>query len=276
VVVIAFVTNRKPSGVIRGYQMAEYLGRPLNPPPGAPYDRIVVKVWPSPDDFTPGQRTYVDVLDGFALVDRLKAQPDLGVIAFTPGSHAYLVRELNRQDIVLIPQHHCNFARERRPADREVRTVGFVGAKSSLFGGVDVWRERFRESGFDFVWHLMRPRAAVRREKVLNLYRAIDIQVYWRPHVRFAFARFKDSLKLVNALSFGIPTVARSESHDAYALKGCLVEAGTPQEIIRQCCRLRDDPALYEACGPALVEQAEPWHIDRIAPRYLELEARAV
>ena len=267
---LAFFNNNNLSGTIRANQPAEYLNRPINPPNLDEYTCIFVKQQPNekwPDN------SYLDILDGMDLRYAMQENPRLRAIAFTKPSLAHLAKFLRRDDLVYIPQHHCNYDRELRP-QREVRVVGFVGSPTSLsYGGYakrsqhpETFIKPFADAGFEFRYLLINKRS--QREQVVDFYRQIDIQVYAR-FVRFTFHRFKDGLKLINAGSFGIPSVAKPELND---LTKYMIPAESLEEMIAQCVYLRDNPAYYEDVAQNLIIISESYHIGNIAPLFLQLE----
>lgn len=112
------------------------------------------------------------------------------------------------------------------------------------------------------------------RERVIEFYRNLDIQIVYRPsHNRGAYMMSQyNPIKLSNAGSFGIPTVAFPEpSYIAEWNKNeCLYSDGM-QGIIRLVRRLKDEPAFYEEIAEKAKLKAEEYHIDNVAKLYREL-----
>lgn len=188
---ISFFRRRGGSGEIRGTQIAAHLGARLNPESGFQNDLcIYVKMQP-PEDYP--KNSYLDIIDGNERLPWLKKHPDIGVIASSQTGYYFLERELKNK-IVLIPQHHCNY--ERNVRDSGGVSVGVVGGKGAvppdipkMFPGF-VWVQDFKN-----------------RLDVIKGYEKIDIQIAWREQNR----PLKNPLKIINAASFGIPTIAYPE-----------------------------------------------------------------
>ena len=92
--------------------------------------------------------------------------------------------------------------------------VGFVGSRSSLAFynklHLEMWTKAFAERGLELRIFITNRRRTTHQE-VVDFYKQIDIQIYAR-RTRYTFRRFKDQLKLMNAGSFGIPSVCGQES----------------------------------------------------------------
>jgi len=254
------------AGYVRGEQMAEVLGGKKNPKNGFENDVcIYVKVIP-PEDHP--KHSYADVDDSTKLAKWLETHKDTGVIATSENTKTYLSKTLNRSDIVVIPHAHCNYERWVRP-DREVRTVGVIGSKTSFQGDTDKFSERLKEVGLEFVyekkyWDTYKNN----RLKVCDFHKQVDIQVCWRPKM---FAKeFKNPNKLVNAGSFGIPTIAYSEE-GFNGWGGKFIEVNSIDEMVEVCKELKENKTLYMDYSKAVVEKAESNHLDNIIELYRNL-----
>ena len=244
---ISFFANRGGSGEIRGWQMSEYLGAYLNPADG--YERDVC-IWvkrPPPDDHP--ESTYLDIVDAHERVGWLVRHEDVGVIASSVSGQRYLQEKLGRH-VVYIPQHHCNI--ERAPhVKRDPLRLGVVGGKASAppddFGVT--WWGKCRT-----------------REDVVSAYGQIDVQVIWRQTNR----PLKNPLKIINAASFGIPTIAYPEP-GYEEMEGWYVPAKTKEQVEESLEALRAGGIETVWNEGRLLEKAEEYHIDHIAQRYLEL-----
>jgi len=236
------------SGIIRGEQTQRWLGSQSDD------DRhIWVKMQP-PDDFPP--RSYLDVLDAHERIPWLLEHPAIGVIASSLTGQEYLQRVLKRTDIHYIPQHHCNYGRARR-ASRNIKVAGVVGGKGALQCDVARLVQILQQLDIEFCW-LQRARS---REQVVEFYRELDFQIIWRPQQR----PLKNPLKIVNAMSFGIPTIAYPEV--AYReVSGCYQPFCDLAELPAFVAMLRQG---YDA--DRLVVKAEPYHIEHVAERYRSL-----
>ena len=77
-------------------------------------------------------------------------------------------------------------------------------------------------------------------------------------------------LKLVNASSFGIPTIALDEP--AFKeMDGCYIPVHSINEFMNQLDNLRSSPFLYQEYSNKAVKKAEEYHIENIANLYTNL-----
>ena len=252
-------------GRCRGDQMAERLGGKLNPTDGFEDDVcIFVKDrpnWRFPDGNFP-LRSYYDVNDHPRACTWLLDNP-MKVIVVSKTMYAHHSACLNRKDLLLIPHHHCNYNRELRP-ERDVTTVGVIGNSRAFYGYDENVRKMFRENGFNFIYE-----QGYTRELTVELYKSIDIQVVWRLHRK---ASLRDPMKLSNAGSFGIPTVAYPEQDFVEEWGDNFIPVHSLEEMMKQCCKLRDDKAYYAEMSNRALVKAEEYHIEHIAKLYQQLE----
>lgn len=249
---LVFHRRRSKSGEIRASQVAAYLGAPCNPEHWEEGDTHVwVKMQP-PEDYPP--RSYLDIIDAKERVPWLAGHPEIGVIASSVTGKIYLQNELGRDDIFFIPQHHCNYEREVRQRDG-VKVAGVVGGCGAIQCDVEDLKERLARMGIEFRWQ----QRFGTREEVVDFYCDLDVQITWRLQDR----PLKNPLKIVNAASFGIPTVCHpemsfQEMEDYYTPVKTLDEL---QEVVR---------ALQQNGWDAerLISKAEEYHIDNVAPLY--------
>jgi len=249
------------SARIRGNEIAERLGVKLNPKDGYENDtRIYIK--PNSLDYVL-RDSWVDVLDGGKFVKKIAKRPDLKLIACTQHSYDVLKKMLPNK-IVLIPHHHLNF--ERYVRDRKsIDTCGYIGSPSSLaykmYGKIG---KEIRKSGMKFVAKFK----LNKREVAVNFYRKIDILVIgaWELGDRHPH---KIPTKIINAASFGIPTVAYP-LNGYKEIEGHYIRAGNMREMIDGINRLRNKH-YYCQWPQELIKMAEPYHIDNVVKLYKNL-----
>jgi len=258
-----FYKRTQPSGKIRGQQIADYLIAKHNPLDGFEEDVCVYAKRFPPDD--PPKNTVVDIVDSRKLIYWVNAHPDAKVIAISKIALNYLKRKLKRDDIYLIPEHHCNFENDLRHP-KPVTTVGYMGCRSgSTFP--DDMEERFAKIGLKFVY----TRKYKTRQDVVDFYKTIDIQVMHRYTRHTATWMLKNPLKLANAGSFGIPSVAYPEVNFIEEFKDCFAEAETFDEMINQCKMLKEHNSYYRTMAAKARLRSKHYHIDKIAPLYKKL-----
>ena len=257
-------------GDIRGKQMAEALEGRFNPEADYAGDCCIYVLGTSPTDGQEPACAFHDVIDcGWARLARVRAKwRHGGILAVSRVQEEALHEYFPNRRIFRIPQHHCNFDREQRP-ERPVRRVGCIGGESAVQWPHEALVRRFAEVGLEWVF----ASRYHRRRHVVEFYRTLDVQVSFRPtHERDeAFLRHMNCLKLANAGSFGIPTVAYPEpAYVAEWEKECLWTP-TIDKVISEVKRLRDEPQLYADMAGRALEKAQEYHIDRIAEHYRAL-----
>lgn len=256
---LSFFWRRTICGRIRGQQIANYLEAQSNPTEN--FDVcIFVKKFP-----TKGRIRYFDLLDADRAVKHIKIHPEIKVIAVSKVLVEHLKNEIEN-DVVLIPQHHCNFKREQRP-EREVKVAGWCGAKHAFEPYEKEIREGLKKAGIE----LRTMYVYKRRSDILKFYRDIDIQIAFREQSDWN-KMFKNPLKLSNAGSFGIPTIAKPEINFMAEWEGDFIPAETVKQVVNVCWQLKCDAGLYREMADKARLKAEDYHIDNIAKLYRELD----
>jgi len=256
---ISFFYNWKNGAAeIRARQISRRIESKRNPKDGYENDTcIYVKIEP-PEDYP--ENSYLDIVDGRERVPWLR-EHKIGVIAQTKTAYDFL-KSFN-DNVILIPQHHCNFERFVRTR-QEVRTVGYIGGERQFELPVDIVTQRLREQGLEFKYFF----SPHDRTSVVEFYKTIDIQITFRKRGQ-NYGKLCSPLKIINACSFGIPSVSYPER--AYnEVKGHFLPARDIDELVSQVVRLKD-PSLYQ--DYQRLELAEEYHIDKIIKHYENLDS---
>lgn len=251
------------SSLIRGEQVAQFLGGKYNPTKGYKND-VCIYIKPKTVDWVK-KGGWVDFVDGgHHLIGQIQGRPDIKVIAFTKISYKYL-RGLLKNKIVVIPEHHCNFERFRR-ARKKVEVGGIVTTPSplanELYGEVE---NRLAGIGLKFLtcYHFRT------RKDVVDFYKRIDFQIVGY----FGYGRnspFAHPNKIINAASFGIPTIAVWKL--GYSeFEGNYIAIKSMEDLMLMVERLRNKD-YYEAFSDKIAAAAETYHISRIAQKYKKLK----
>jgi hypothetical protein len=248
---------RRVSSRIRGEEIANYLGAKFNPPQR---DGSDLSVWIKPKTLTPVKDgDYVDMLDDPFLVNFLLERPGVNVIAMTQYQYDYL-RPILKNKIVLIPHHHINFENVHN-GKREVRTCGFIGAylKERLVIDGEI-KKLLSEIGFEFLSLL----DFKTREDAIAYYKKIDIQLLVYP---LSEGERPTPVKIINAASFGIPTIAlpRPEYQE---VEGSYVRSGGLGTLVKEVLNLREN---YDQWATDSIAMSERYHISNIAKLYKQL-----
>lgn len=263
-----FVRWRGGAGQIRGIQMADRLGGRVNPDSGYDND-ICVYVMIHPWGKEP-ENSWIDPVDlRYSRLARARRNTSKGVIAISLPQLDVFHSYFKGRELVFIPEHHCNFDRELRPPDRPVEVVGAIGGLNTIQWPHAEVEKALADMGLRFVFcgHFSK------RQYVVDFYKSIDIQIVFRTsHMRGGEVRFRNPLKLGNAGSYGIPTVAYPEPSYISEWKDECLWGNTIQEVMEQVKRLKEDRELYKARAAIAWEKSQAYHIDEIAKKYRELE----
>jgi hypothetical protein len=252
------VSARRLSSRIRGEEMAEYLGARFNPTEPS---EVNIYVKPrSLDNVKDGD--YVDFLDGEFREYWLAKRPKIKVIAASQYSYEYMKERLPNE-VFLIPSHHLNIDRIKRDR-KEIKVAGYIGAPSpeAIRRFEDIGKN-LKEIGIDTVTSFF----FKTKQDALDLYKQIDI---------FVFGDW-DSLdhplriptKIINAASFGIPSVAYPMMGNK-ELEGYYLPARNMSETILAVEKLKN-PDFYEEFAAKIQPMADKYHISEVAELYKKL-----
>ncbi len=248
------------SSRIRAEEMSAHLGAKFNPTKDFEKD-VCIHVKPRTfDNIRDGD--WVDFLDGDRGVEaQLKAHPKVKVIAASQTSYEYLKNHLPNE-IVLIPSHHLNMERVKRKR-RKISVAGYIGSPSvQATKSYEKIAQQLKRVGYDFITCF----DYKQRQDAINLYKSIDLFVIGfldcnRPHIV--------PTKIVNAASFGIPTIAKPIL--AYKeLEGYYVPANNIEELLVEAKKFKN-PTYYRQWAKKVSAMAEKYHIEKIAKLYRKL-----
>ncbi len=256
---------KRVSSIIRADQMAKILKANLNPKEDFEKDIcIYVKPEPNPEgayEFS-GKSTYIDVVDGWNYVSVLKENPKLKAIVCSERDYISLASTGLTNKIVVIPQQHCNFERQKRTRT-EIKKIGIVGNhKAFSFLPPDL-KTKLQERGLELVEFSQ----FFERQDIIDFYKSIDIQIVWRPYSK----KLANPLKIVNAASFGIPTIALDEIYFK-DMGNCYIGVRNLDHFFVELDRLVSSPLVYEAYSKLCLQKSEPYHIQNIAKLYKDLK----
>lgn len=254
---------QRVSSMIRGDQIADRIGAKFNPTEGFEDDTcIYVKpMVRKGDDFNfEGKKNYLDIIDGHNLGQLLLKHPEVGCITCSQVDYETMKRSIPNK-VVLIPQHHCNFERIIRFRG-DIRTVGVIGTESSFDYLPEGLEKSLKERGLN----LLKYSKFFSREDIIDFYTSIDIQMVWRPYKK----RLSNPLKIVNADSFAVPTIALDEPA-FQEVKGSYLPCSDFTEFLYYLDNLIKEPALYRTLAKCGLVYANEYHINKIAKLYKEL-----
>ena len=252
------------SSMIRGDQIADEIGAKFNPKSGYEND-ICIYVKPmvrKNEDFEfKGKVNYLDIIDGWGLLHLLEKHPEVKVIVCSQADMELLTGTISN-DIVFIPQHHCNYDRVHRNRT-EITKVGVIGEIPAF----DFLPEGLEEALKQRKMELVKFSRFFSRQDIINFYMNIDVQIVWRPYIK----TLSNPLKIVNASSFGVPTIALDETA-FHEMEGAYMPVGTLEEFLSALDSLKTSLGLYESYSKACIDISERYHITNVGNLYKNLK----
>lgn len=252
------------SSIIRADQIAEQIGAKLNPRESFESDACIYIKPHVPRGYETrfkfDGKPYLDVIDGWALGPVLKNHPEVTAIACSRTDYDSLLRAVDNK-IIFIPQHHCNFERVKRSRN-EITTVGVIGSRNAFTFIPEGLKDRLAERGMN----LIEFSDFYTRQDIVDFYQKIDVQIVWRPYRK----KLANPLKLVNAASFGIPTIALDEPY-FHELNGYYFPVRNLENFLAQLDALRASPELYSDYSERGFRRAEEYHIENVGKMYKNL-----
>ena len=269
----SFIGNRFPrhtkdssllriSSAVRAEELASLIGARLNPTSGYEGD-VIIHVKPRKLKLV-RDGEYVDFLDGGKDLNSLKDRPGVKIIAASQSSYEYLKANFPNE-IILIPSHHINFERlQHVRTSTNVLQCGYTGSPSPItFRLYKDIGKRLEAAGLAFKTCFDYKH---RRDSV-NFYQSIDVMVIG--DFVGDDSVHKIPTKIINAASFGVPTVAYP-LQGYKEIEGFYVRATTKEELVAEVLRFRDT-RYYNAFSQKVREMADRYHINNIAKLYEQL-----
>lgn len=254
------------SSLIRANQIAEYIDAKLNPTEGYEND-VCIYVKPyvvKGADFNFEGKPYLDICDSPDLYQIARKHPEVTVITASDWNYE-LCKKVLPNKVININEQHCNFEHLKR-IRKGITAVGCIGTIHAFPFLPQGLREKLTERGIK----LIEFSRFNKREDVVNFYLNIDVQIIWRPYYKYNSKLLANPLKVVNASSFGIPTIAYDEPTFTET-QGCYIGVRTLDEFLFQLDTLRDNPDLYEKYSIRCLEKSKEYDIDKIAQLYKNL-----
>jgi hypothetical protein len=260
---ISFFTHSGGAGIIRGEQVARKLGAKINPKGGYD-DDVCIYIKCIPPEYYP-KNSYIDVVEDSAGLRWLKQKNrPIKVIASSKSIYNYLSNILPNK-IVLIPQHHFNFKRQIR-VRKEIKVAGIIGNKASFqYSLKEVGKELNK---IDITLKTLIKKKFDSREEVVDFYKQIDLQLVWRPK---SDDILHNPLKLINALSFGIPTFTYPEENFMAEFKDYIFQSFSIYQLLSLVGMYKKTTEFQKIFFDKAIKKAEEYHIDHISKLYLRL-----
>ncbi len=260
------------SSIIRGEQLAAYMQNArLNPLSGYE-DDVCIYVKPNirpGNDYKFEKRSWIDVHDGFDLRHTLRKYPEVGCISMSDHS-TYVLKQYIKNKIVTIPQHHMNFEKAVRNEKNGILRVGVTGSPAAFGVIPDQIRQGLKDRNIQLVeWSHFYPRTSVAK-----FHERIDLHLQWRPWRK----NLSSPLKIVNAASFGVPTIALITDEPSFEMEvpGCYIGVDTPEKWLTELDTLMSPDGTtsdrYNEIVKTCLETAEKYHIDNNIKLFQELD----
>ena len=168
-----------------------------------------------------------------------------------------------KNEIVVIHQHHCNFDRERKTREG-IRTVGVIGTRDAFPMLPPELKPELAKRGIE----LLEFCKFFTRKDIVDFYKQIDVQIVWRPYKKL----LSNPLKIVNAASFGIPTIAFDELAFQRELGGYYLPVDSLVGFLEALDGLVASPNMYFDYSERCFAKAEAYHIEKIGQLYKSLD----
>jgi glycosyltransferase involved in cell wall biosynthesis len=256
------------SSIIRGIQIADATGAKLNPTEGFENDVcIYVKppFKPGSDFNFHGAKNYIDFVDELGFCELLKKNPNVGAITLSDWNYKTLKKLLPDNEIVNIPQQHANYENKVR-VRKTIESVGIIGTMAAFEYLPPDLEQKLKDNGYKFI----KFSKFTTRADIIDFYLSIDVQIVWRPYYNYKKPMLANPLKIVNASSFGIPTIAYDEP--AFSeMKGCYIPVSNVDELIHELNKLKKNKKTYTKYSLKCIKTAKKYHINKIAKMYKNL-----
>lgn len=259
-----------PSGLTRGKQIAERLNAQCNPADADISSTfILVKVWHQ-QIIQNCKNVYYDILDDDRPLRELGKYPNVKIIAQNYASVDYIKARVDNE-VIVIPHHHCNYENVTRPK-RDVKIVGYCGGSNTLNLDTEELTAKLKNIGLEFrIFNY--DRSNIPRQEICKFYSEIDIHISFRkisPNNIFQ-PELKAPVKLVNASSFKVPTVAYPETGWQEGFD-TFIHAESIDKLIGACKILKEDDSLYDQYAEKAYEFAKDYHIEKIVTLYSDID----
>lgn len=251
---------QRVSSRVRAEEIAGYLGANFNPREGFDQD-ICIYVKPGRLDHIK-DGSYVDILDDLYSFERMKDRPGIKAIAMSLPHFEFLKKEL-KNEVVLIPHHHVNFERTLRNR-KKITTCGYVGVNTPQHRSLNHKVKRaLRKINLYFTPLFL----FQTRQDIIDYYKQIDIQIIG--YFDYQNVPYYHPTKIINAASFGIPTVAgRRLGYKEF--DNFYIPVNNMEELLAEVDKLKDQK-YYSGWSDKIVKESEKYHISQIAKLYQQL-----
>lgn len=248
---------KRVSSRIRGEEISAHMGTKYNP---EKRDGVCIYIKPR---WLRSVRDgdYVDILDEIDLVRKLKLRPGIKVVAMSQSQYDYL-KEILPNEIFLIHHHHINFERYRRIRNEKL-VGGMIGHTKLAYDIYENIKSNLAKKDIDFITIV----DYKIRQDILDFFNKIDFLVVWNTH-KPADYKYGHPTKIINAGSFGIPSM--SQAIDAYK-EFPYIPIKDMDSLVVEADKLKD-VSDYQRWSDKVFQEAEKYHISRIAKLYKQLK----
>ncbi len=199
----------------------------------------------------------IDSIDNFNFVEFDKRKDLIDGFIASSVSHKILLQSKYDMPIQNIPHHHSNFSGRRiEIKNTNDLILGYIGDKTHYK------KVKFLEKYFDNIYK------DVKYKNLEESYLSIDVGYAYR--IDKMKMKYNSSLKLLNYMSYGIPSVLNFElgySEIGNHGEHCLF-VNSKDDLIESLKYLMSNYELRKKISDAGYKKAQDFHIDKIAKKY--------
>ncbi len=199
-----------------------------------------------------------DIIDNFEFKKFANLMKYIKVIIANSVSHKIFLEQNFGNRIEILPHHHCNFKNERITIkNNQNLIIGYIGDKTH-YKKIKFLHRNFKNF-----------QAFINFDNLSEKYKSIDIGVGYRTDEKKI--RFNSNLKLLNYMSFGIPSVINYEhgfSEIGNHGVNCLF-AINKKELIQNIEYLINNIDLRIKLSRNAFESAKKYHITEVSKLYI-------
>lgn len=204
-----------------------------------------------------------DIIDNFEFKKLSKPLKYIDIIIANSISHKIILENKFSHRVEILPHHHCNFRNERiLIKNSKDLVIGYIGDKTHYK------KIKFLEKHFENF------KSYRSFDNLVEKYKSIDVGTAWRNDK--LKVKYNSNLKLINYMSFGIPSVVNYEngfSEIGSHGYNCLF-AIDKEDLILNIKYLIENYDLRKKISDCAFETSKSFHISIVANKYLEFFQR--
>lgn len=255
------------SSLIRGEQMAEYLGEKYNP---QEKDDNAIWIFIKPDKLDHiRDGDYVDYCDQSEYINldkQLASRPKIKVLAIGQTAYEHLKKSIPNE-VICLPQQHLNWENHVNPRKKPI-VAGYIGRPSNISNKINTEIQgRLKNIGVDFK---IQYRWDARQDSI-DFFKSIDLLIISEEGLDAKYdSPFRTPTKMINAASFGVPSIA-TPIKGFKEMDGYYVPFKGIDQLVSEVQKFQDSK-YYADFSDKIIEKAKEYHISEIAKKYRALK----